>query len=405
MIDDFKSLQLLVNELNSTNATNEKMEIFRGYVHDPFIRKIHQYVYTPFKQYYITPDNLKKNSNLETENKYESIFGLLDDLAERIHTGHTAISLVNGFITEHEEYKELIYNIFDRNLKTRFTDSLVNKVVPGLVPTFDCVLANSYDDRPDKVDFGTQEWLSSRKLDGIRCLIVVDEDGTVIPFSRNGKPILTIEKVVDDIKKLDVCEVVFDGELCIVDEDGNEQFQGVVSQFGRKDHQILSPRYKIFDMIPLEEFRNQRGLTKFSDRILALEDEFLYIGYDGDCLDIVKQTKVTSKKHLEELRDKAKNEGWEGIMIRLDTGYKGKRTNDLLKCKKFFDAEYVVNDIEVGPFFSLEQRRQYRDNPDLIVNKEITVCYFEETKDKHGDLSLRFPTFKGVYNGKRFDNE
>jgi len=436
MNDDFKALQEFFEEINSTNATNEKMEIFRKYSTNEFVCRIHEYVYTPFKQYYVTPDNLKKNTTLVTENKYASIFSLLNDLAERIFTGHKAIGLVNGFIEEHKEYEELIYNIFDRNLKTRFTASGVNKVVKGLVPTFDCVLANSYDDRPDKVDFEKEDWYASRKLDGIRCLVFVDANGEVTPYSRTGKEISTIQKVADAIKQLNLFDVVFDGELCIVDENGDEQFQGVVSQFSRKDHQIDNPRYKIFDCIPMEEFTNKEGDSNFIDRYLSFSKLLSVSDYDSNIIDHVSQVKVDSKEELEFLREDAKNYGWEGIMIRKNTGYKGKRTNDLLKCKKFFDAEYVVESVEVGPFrvimegrevteevvtnvnithkgfpvsvgsgFSLEQRRQFRDNPNDIVGKEITVMYFEETKDKHGDLSLRFPTFKGVYDGKRFDNE
>jgi DNA ligase 1 len=35
-------------------------------------------------------------------------------------------------------------------------------------------------------------------------------------------------------------------------------------------------------------------------------------------------------------------EGWEGIMLRKDIGYEGKRSKNLLKVKKFYDAEYEV---------------------------------------------------------------
>ena len=35
-----------------------------------------------------------------------------------------------------------------------------------------------------------------------------------------------------------------------------------------------------------------------------------------------------------------------GLILRKDCEYKGKRSNDLLKVKKFFDEEYVVKSIE-----------------------------------------------------------
>ena len=46
---------------------------------------------------------------------------------------------------------------------------------------------------------------------------------------------------------------VFDGELCLIDDEGNEDFQGVMKEIRKKDHTIENPKYKIFDFIPLEK--------------------------------------------------------------------------------------------------------------------------------------------------------
>ena len=40
-------------------------------------------------------------------------------------------------------------------------------------------------------------------------------------------------------------------------------------------------------------------------------------------------------------------------------------------------------------------------NPNLIIGKTITVQYFEESKNQQGELSLRFPTVKHVYENGR----
>jgi ATP-dependent DNA ligase len=47
---------------------------------------------------------------------------------------------------------------------------------------------------------------------------------------------------------------------------------------------------------------------------------------------------------------KADTYNWEGLILRKNTTYKGKRSKDLLKVKTFFDAEYQVVDVEMGPF-------------------------------------------------------
>ena len=117
-------------------------------------------------------------------------------------------------------------------------------------------------------------------------------------------------------------------------------------------------------------------------------------------------------------------------MLRKDIGYEGKRSKNLLKVKKFHDAEYkvvmsdlgkmsVVRDgkeaqetmlaqvwiehknhlVKVGSGFSQEQRIKYTTED--IVGKTITVQYFEETKNDKGGISLRFPTVKHIYDNKR----
>ena len=64
--------------------------------------------------------------------------------------------------------------------------------------------------------------------------------------------------------------------------------------------------------------------------------------------------------------------------------------------------EHKGNTVSVGSGFSLEERSRYYENPNLIIGKEITVQYFEKSKDKDGKESLRFPVVKYVFeSGKR----
>ena len=43
----------------------------------------------------------------------------------------------------------------------------------------------------------------------------------------------------------------------------------------------------------------------------------------------------------------------------------------------------------------------YKEHPEELIGKTITVQYFEETTDKSGNISLRFPTCKMVYENGR----
>lgn len=428
---EFKLLKQLIEELNRSNSTLEKTAtLSKPEYNVEFIKGVLKATHNPFMQYYVTPKNLKKRSDLIVENaSYNDLFTLLEDLNERKITGHEAISEVNAFIRDNEEYTEIIYNIFERNLKTRVSEKIINKVFKNLIPTFDVALANKFDEKQSqKVNFEKDDWYASRKLDGLRCICIVMGSDVKI-YSRSGKEFNTLDVVKREIKNLNL-NIVFDGEICIVDEKGNEDFQAILKEYNKKDHTIENPRFKIFDCISITDFLNKKGTEKLSDRNKNLHK--LLKNYDGNVLSIVEQWKVKSGEHLIELSNLAEELGWEGIMIRKDIGYEGKRSNNLLKVKKMHDAEYTVKAIDVGPFrvivdglevteemlrnvtiehkgftvevgsgFSIEQRRHFKEFPEDIIGKEITVQYFEETKNQHGELSLRFPVMKAIYNGKR----
>ena len=98
MKNDFQLLRLMVDELNSTNSTNDKRDILSKY-DDEFIKLVIYYTYNPTFQYYVTPDNLEKNysNDLGKVVKYSDLFELLDALKSRSITGHLAINSVNDF--------------------------------------------------------------------------------------------------------------------------------------------------------------------------------------------------------------------------------------------------------------------------------------------------------------------
>jgi DNA ligase-1 len=336
--------------------------------------------------------------------------------------------MVNGYISEHSEHTDLIYNIIDRNLKTRVDVSLINKVWPNLIPTFDVALANKYENFEKKVNLNNGTWFASRKLDGVRVITIIDNEGNINFYSRNGKPFLTLDKVAEAVRKLNLTSTVLDGEMCVVDEFGDENFTDVIKLIRRKDFTIPNPCYKLFDMLTLEEFN-----AKLSTRSLRVRlTDLLYKVSTNSILNIVGQTPICSAAQFEELKQKAADRGWEGLMLRFDGPYEGKRSKSLLKVKSFHDAEYIVEDVEmgfiryikdgseveeqmlsgvkithkgnmvsVGSGFSIAERQKFYANPELIMGRQITVKYFEETTNDRGTISLRFPTIKKIWEGER----
>ena len=432
MIDSFVTLRDFVDELNKTTSTLDKVKVLEKYKNDEFIKKILYYTYNQFFQYGVSSKNLKKLSHLQTfDKKYESIFELLDDLRLRKITGHNAISAINQFVYKFENYtySELVYNIFDRSLKTRADEKLINRVFENLIPTFSVALAENFKDRSDKIDFETEKWYASTKIDGCRCITIIDEVGNINFFSRSGKEFTTLANLVEDIKALNLKNAVIDGEVCIIDEKtGIENFNGIMSEIRRKDYTIKNPGYMVFDLICKLSFEYGFSSYQFEQRL----KELTKLKFPAR-IKILKQTLIKDKQHYLDLFAEAMRNKREGLILRrADSVYEGKRTKTMLKCKEFFDAEFKVvraemgpiryvkenkevteemlsavvilykgNEVSVGSGFELEERQFYYKYPEAIIGETVTVCYFSESEDKSGKKSLRFPTFKCVHGSKR----
>ena len=202
-----QKLQDFIDKMRSTSSSTDKVQIIKDA--DPFIHKVLEYTYNPFKQYYVTSKTCLKNQDkLDLVGSY-NLFSILDMLSTRSVTGHKAIAIVNGFV-DSIIGGELIYKIIDKNLDIRAGDKVINKAVPGLVPTFSVALAQEYK---GKCDWANENWYASRKLDGVRCLAVTDFEGNCTLYSRMGKELTTLNKVKWDIESTGIINTVFDGEI------------------------------------------------------------------------------------------------------------------------------------------------------------------------------------------------
>jgi len=426
-------LEDFINEMRSTSSATDKIDIIKR--SSAFIHDVLEATYNPYKQYYVTSKTCKKNKGKFKYNTHKDVFSLLNDLTNRVYTGHDAIHQVNGFEMA-TAYGHNVYKIIDKDLGIRAGAKVINKAVPGLIPEFNVVLAQEFKGKCDWSD----EWYVSRKLDGVRCIARVDSEGNCSLFSRTGKEFTTLNKVKEAIEDTGIISTTFDGEICLVDEDGNEDFQGVMKQLRRKDHQIKNPAYMVFDMLRNDEFDSGKGTEPLKTRLLKCRSWVRnnlaksLIESKCDILRFTDQTLITGEDHFEHWKNIECKDNWEGLMLRKNVGYEGKRTKNLVKVKKFHDAEYEVIDVDfdnhevvrdgksetikmlsqvwiehkghkvkVGSGFTQNERMWYTENylNESIVGKIITVQYFEETKNDKGGISLRFPTVKVIHGDKR----
>ncbi|KAF9980456.1 hypothetical protein BGZ75_008419 [Mortierella antarctica] len=177
--------------------------------------------------------------------------------------------------------------------------------------------------------------------------------------------------------------------------------------------------YCLFDCLTDKEFGERSGSRPFSARIKGLTEALLqnpgqdpFIASARGLIRVLHQTRIESFAQLERMVAKGTERGWEGVILRKDVGYEGKRSRNLLKIKQFQEAEFTVqeamlgsmrlafqgefqerdnvltnvvvlhrgNRVRVGSGFSVEDRIRFGKDPSLIVGKTITVQFFEESK-------------------------
>lgn len=422
-------------QIQNAAGTNAKKEILRKNM-SPIWRQIFEDTYGPQK-YYIkkfVPNG--EYGHLFIDIDYDTFHNTLMKLANREVTGDAAERLLQDTVALFEyESQEILYKIIDRNLKIGISLDNFLAVTGEKMEKFEVALAMNLD-KVKGIDPTDGTYYISRKLDGVRCICFVSKtvDGTSVEFvSRQNKPINTLSKLVEPVKAfVENCDTMFgdwvlDGEVCVMDDDGNEDFQGLMKEVTRKDHTIENPRYNVFDLITVNEFNGKSVSTNFSDRLRLLQSLI-----ENDNVKVLEQERVTSQEVLDRWTNKAQELGWEGCMLRKDASYKRGRSKDLIKIKKFQDAEYIVegiiegtatyneggakeypvvaaliithkgNQVKVGSGLSKEQRIGWLQNPNEVIGKTVTVQYFEETRDsKTGEYSLRFPVLKYVYEDKR----
>lgn len=435
--EDFLALKCAVDELRSTSRTGAKVSILASHLEAH--PRLHLYLhatYDPFVNYYATSAKLKKTADLiPGARESQSVLHTLRSFSTRAVSGHeSALEWRASVSCLHRGLGEYANLVLDKDLKVRMGVKLINKALKlcklPRIKTFSVALGHPWENAVRVWE--TDTWYASRKLDGVRCLAFLRGDGDVRFYSRQGKELCTLGALAPVLSKYRGVPMVLDGEVSLRTADGRDDFQGLMKLIKRKQHTIDNPCFHVFDALTHEEFTKRKSKSTFWERQQRVRLMVSQMDEREERVRRVKQYKVTSER-MSVLLERVQRLGWEGLILRRDAPYQGKRSKDVLKVKEFHDEEHVIQGIEVGPFsvvqngreavvetmtaawivrkgnrvdigsgWTLEQRHSFYANPKRLVGRTVTVQYFEETVDsKTGLPSLRFPTVKHIHGKAR----
>jgi ATP-dependent DNA ligase len=237
-----------------------------------------------------------------------------------------------------------------------------------------------------------------RKFDGVRCLAVLNNDGTVKLMSRKGKEFPHLRHIRMEVAGNSNESLVLDGEL-YSDTLTFQELVGLVRRVTLKEGnsaQMREVSLRVYDCIDLN------GEPDFSERYSTIRT----VTNGARFLSLVENFTVENERNIHELQARFVNEGYEGAMVRNYRGAYaiGKRSANLQKVKTFLDDEFEIvgfseaagNDIgtviwecrtsedrrfSVRPRGTREEKREYFENGDNFVGQFLTVRFQELTDD------------------------
>ena len=273
-----------------------------------------------------------------------------------------------------------------------------------------------------------KEWLASRKIDGLRCIIYLGDDGKLHTSSRGATnydsamfEILTHPALIKLFKNNE--GLMLDGE-CYHHGYTLQQINSIArTQKVAKDLEVL--QFYWYDIVDLNNPFKSR-LAKMKSIAEELKEYGSEIGWDPDRIfkenelriQFVPQIEVSGWDNMMKLHNEYVSEGWEGLVIRdPERPYKPNgRTNDMIKIKVYKDDCFKVVGKEAGlrgsedmvfimqmpdgrtfkakPFGDREQKQEYWINFEEKYNGHIGECKFFYYSDDGIPLQPAFKAFR-----------
>jgi DNA ligase-1 len=354
---------------------------------------------------------------------------LAQSLYRRELTGHAARDAIQlaMSVASKQQWNDFYRRILIKDLRCGVSEKTVNTVAKKTgkdvykVPVFECMLAHDSANHEKKVK---GKKLLEHKLDGVRCLTVIDyESRTVVQYTRNGKVLENfghITKALEDNLDNFGRSYVLDGEIM------SGSFQDLMKQVHRKSNVAATDAVlHLFDILPLSEFKSGESVMGQRRRSNMLKT-FANIFADTGCIELVPQVEVdldtlVGEIEFKEFNKKAITAGFEGVMLKsIDASYVCKRDTAWLKLKPFIEVSLEIKDVEegtgrnegrlgavicegiddgktirvnVGSGFTDDDRDSYwRERAD-IIGHVVEVRADAVTQNQDGTYSLRFPRF------------
>lgn len=412
-------------DLQAAKGAIAKKQVIENNKGNDKFRKLLYYALNPLMTYNVSERTLRfhKGTLRSLPTPPDNIFDMCEMLADKKALDDVTIEQTQVFLdraSSHEE-KELYIKLLAKTIRLGVTGKTVNKVIPGLIPEWDVQQAYPIDKYP----LFPGEWFAlTQKLNGVRATYY---HGRL--YARSGEEHKGLEHIENLIAEKAGLDMVFDGELTLLDKDGlsdNEAFRkatGIINaDVGTVDKTVIC--FTVFDVLPASEFDMGASAASYQSRRKDLDEVYTQM-FEGSCVRVLPlEYAGTDQNMVDTLLDKMVSEDKEGLMVNLDVPYKCKRHSGILKVKRFYTMDLPIigceegsgrltdrlgalvldfkgNEVRVGSGFTDEERFWLWKRRESIIGTLCEVKYKEISQDKTtGAESLQFPVFVALRTDK-----
>ncbi|MFA7287377.1 MAG: hypothetical protein WC055_00710 [Melioribacteraceae bacterium] len=354
----------IIKLLEQTSSTNAKLEILREHKDNEELRVFFYLALSPEEIFYI-----KKIPKYFNEDNLSLSWGMnsLYSLSSREYTGDMGINYLCRILScIIPENANLIERIIRKDPDCGVDYKTVNKIWPNLIKVFPVALCERNNEKTRKnISFPA---FIQTKMDGLRVCVIV-ENGNVSFRSRNGK-LIDLKGCLEKefISMAGVGNFMFDGEaICYRDGEllPRKESNGLINKsikgtIALEEAELI--HIVLWDMIPLDDFWNEKCTAPYNYRLSELEDRIGLINSIWDhplkfCkIELINTQVINSWNEAEVIFQEYLSEGLEGCIVKEKSSiWDNKRLKNHIKLKAEKSADLLCVGVE-----------PHSKNPDMI---------------------------------------
>lgn len=307
-----------------------------------------------------------------------------------------------------------------------YTESELNNILGTTVTSQDGVPKPMLAKQVDKVTntkIFDKEWYASRKIDGLRALIYMGEDGELHTASRGA---MNYDAAMYEILSNPILIEIFkENKGLIMDGEAYhhgfslQQLNSIArTQKTAVDYGVL--QFYWYDIVDTNSTFDERWayMQDIKDKYNLSFDPERIFKRDELRIQFVPQQLISGYDNMLKLHNQFVEEGWEGLVIRdPDVVYRPNgRTNDMIKIKVYKSEDFLVTGYELGlrgsedmvficetadgkefkakPLGDRLQKEEYVENFDSLYKRHVGECKFFYYSDDGVPLQPCFKAFR-----------